>query len=119
MKPNLGVKVTAIPEMIAIPRLFASIQVPSQSHVLGHGTHDRELIALIIHFISIFSDRALTWENLAFLRQHTRLPTLLKGILTLPPPSKPSSTRWMALLFPITVVASLTAPGPLWTLWLT
>lgn len=37
--------------------------------------------AAITHFISIFSNPALTWENLAFLRQHTRLPILLKGIM--------------------------------------
>jgi isopentenyl diphosphate isomerase/L-lactate dehydrogenase-like FMN-dependent dehydrogenase len=37
--------------------------------------------AAITHFISIFSDLSLTWEKLAFLRQHTRLPILLKGIL--------------------------------------
>jgi lactate 2-monooxygenase len=37
--------------------------------------------AAITHYTSIFSDLALTWENLAFLRQHTRLPILLKGIL--------------------------------------
>jgi lactate 2-monooxygenase len=32
-------------------------------------------------FTSIYSNPALTWENLAFLRQHTKLPILLKGIL--------------------------------------
>ena len=37
--------------------------------------------AAITHFISIFSNPALTWDHLAFLRQHTRLPILLKGIL--------------------------------------
>jgi lactate 2-monooxygenase len=37
--------------------------------------------AAITHFMSIFSNPALTWDNLAFLRQHTRLPILLKGIL--------------------------------------
>jgi isopentenyl diphosphate isomerase/L-lactate dehydrogenase-like FMN-dependent dehydrogenase len=37
--------------------------------------------AAITHFISIFSDPTLTWDNLAFLREHTRLPILLKGIL--------------------------------------
>jgi lactate 2-monooxygenase len=37
--------------------------------------------AATTHFFSIFSNLALTWENLAFLRQHTRLPILLKGIL--------------------------------------
>ncbi len=30
---------------------------------------------------NIFSNTALTWQDLAFLRQHTRLPILLKGIL--------------------------------------
>lgn len=32
-------------------------------------------------FISIYSNPALTWDDLAFLRQHTKLPVLLKGIL--------------------------------------
>ena len=30
---------------------------------------------------SLFSNTALTWGDIAFLRQHTRLPVLLKGIL--------------------------------------
>ena len=30
---------------------------------------------------SIFTNNALTWEDLAFLRKHTRLPIILKGIL--------------------------------------
>jgi lactate 2-monooxygenase len=37
--------------------------------------------AAITHFFSVFSNLSLTWEHLAFLRQHTRLPILLKGIL--------------------------------------
>jgi len=32
-------------------------------------------------FINVFSNPALSWEELAFLREHTRLPLLLKGIL--------------------------------------
>jgi hypothetical protein len=48
IKAKLGVKATAIPEMVAIARLFASIQVPSQSHMLGHGSLNRELFALVI-----------------------------------------------------------------------
>ncbi len=32
-------------------------------------------------FTSIYSNPALTWEDLKFLRQHTKLPILLKGIL--------------------------------------
>lgn len=32
-------------------------------------------------FISIYSNPALTWNDLKFLREHTQLPVLLKGIL--------------------------------------
>jgi lactate 2-monooxygenase len=32
-------------------------------------------------FVSIYSNPALTWDDLKFLRQHTKLPILLKGIL--------------------------------------
>ncbi len=32
-------------------------------------------------FTAIYSNPALTWDNLSFLRQHTKLPILLKGIL--------------------------------------
>ncbi|MGE0771356.1 MAG: lactate 2-monooxygenase [Cyclobacteriaceae bacterium] len=32
-------------------------------------------------FVSIYSNPAITWERLGFLRQHTKLPVLLKGIL--------------------------------------
>jgi lactate 2-monooxygenase len=47
---------------------------------LGQAPEDNPQAA-ITHFFSIFSDLALTWEHLAFLRQHTRLPILLKGIV--------------------------------------
>jgi lactate 2-monooxygenase len=32
-------------------------------------------------FTSIYSNPSLTWKDLSFLRQHTKLPILLKGIL--------------------------------------
>ncbi len=35
----------------------------------------------ILKFVSIFSNPTLTWDDLAFLRQHTSQPILLKGIL--------------------------------------
>ncbi len=35
----------------------------------------------ILYFATLFSNPALTWGDLAFLRAHTRLPVLLKGIL--------------------------------------
>jgi lactate 2-monooxygenase len=38
-------------------------------------------VAAIQIWVSLFSNTALTWKDLPFLRQHTRLPILLKGIL--------------------------------------
>jgi isopentenyl diphosphate isomerase/L-lactate dehydrogenase-like FMN-dependent dehydrogenase len=35
----------------------------------------------VLHFLRVVSNAALTWDDLAFLRRHTRLPILLKGIL--------------------------------------
>ncbi len=37
--------------------------------------------AAIRHFINIFTNPELTWQNLSFLRQHTSLPIFLKGIM--------------------------------------
>jgi len=37
--------------------------------------------AAVQRFIQIYSRPSLTWENLAFLRERTKLPILLKGIL--------------------------------------
>lgn len=38
-------------------------------------------IKAVQKFVSIYSNPALTWEDLKFLREHTKLPILLKGIL--------------------------------------
>lgn len=38
-------------------------------------------LAAVQQFIDIYSRPSLTWKNLAFLREHTRLPIVLKGIL--------------------------------------
>jgi isopentenyl diphosphate isomerase/L-lactate dehydrogenase-like FMN-dependent dehydrogenase len=38
-------------------------------------------IKAVQHFAEVFSNAALTWSDLAFLRQHTRLPIILKGVL--------------------------------------
>ncbi|MDX2245172.1 MAG: lactate 2-monooxygenase [Bacteroidia bacterium] len=38
-------------------------------------------LASVRKFISIYSRPSLTWENLSFLREKTRLPIILKGIL--------------------------------------
>jgi isopentenyl diphosphate isomerase/L-lactate dehydrogenase-like FMN-dependent dehydrogenase len=42
---------------------------------------EKELLTAIRYFLQVVSHLALTWKDLASLRQHTRLPVLLKGIL--------------------------------------
>ncbi len=37
--------------------------------------------AAIMRFVQVFSNPTLTWDDLRFLREHTSLPLLLKGIL--------------------------------------
>jgi lactate 2-monooxygenase len=42
---------------------------------------ENDPLSAIRHFLQIVSNPALTWKDLDFLRQHTRMPILLKGIL--------------------------------------
>jgi L-lactate dehydrogenase (cytochrome) len=42
---------------------------------------EEDLAGAVAHWVSVFGNPGLTWEDLAFLREHTRLPVLLKGIL--------------------------------------
>src|SRR5262249_14966673 len=42
---------------------------------------ERDPQAAARHFLQVVSNPALTWDDLAGLRRHTRLPILLKGIL--------------------------------------
>jgi lactate 2-monooxygenase len=42
---------------------------------------EEDKMAAVIQFLQIFSNNSLTWKDLAFLREHTSLPILLKGIL--------------------------------------
>jgi len=42
---------------------------------------EEDLQAAVGHWISVFSDPTVTWEDLAFLRESTGLPIVLKGIL--------------------------------------
>jgi isopentenyl-diphosphate delta-isomerase len=37
--------------------------------------------AAVEEFLEVFGDASLTWEDLAFVREHTDLPILLKGVL--------------------------------------
>jgi lactate 2-monooxygenase len=42
---------------------------------------EEDMFGAVRHFLAVFSDPSVTWANLAFLREHTGLPILLKGIL--------------------------------------
>ncbi|HET8906295.1 MAG TPA: lactate 2-monooxygenase [Ktedonobacterales bacterium] len=42
---------------------------------------EQNLQAAIMRFVQVFSNPTLTWDDLKFLREHTSLPILLKGIL--------------------------------------
>ena len=53
---------------------------PAFRQALAHPP-ERDPMAAIQHFLAIFSNPSLTWKDLAFLRERTRLPILLKGIL--------------------------------------
>ena len=43
--------------------------------------HREDLAAAILHWAENFSDPRVTWDDLRFLREHTKLPLVLKGIL--------------------------------------
>lgn len=42
-----------------------------------------DTMAAVMRFVQIFTNATLSWDDLAFLREHTRLPIILKGILHL------------------------------------
>jgi lactate 2-monooxygenase len=42
---------------------------------------EEDMASAVRHFLSIFSDPSVTWAGLSFLRENTRLPIVLKGIL--------------------------------------
>ncbi|MFL5828043.1 MAG: lactate 2-monooxygenase [Thermoleophilaceae bacterium] len=42
---------------------------------------EEDIQAAVGHWVGVYSDPTVTWERLDFLREHTRLPILLKGIL--------------------------------------
>ena len=41
---------------------------------------EEDLVSAVLHWARNFSNPALTWDDVSFLREHTRLPILLKGI---------------------------------------
>jgi lactate 2-monooxygenase len=42
---------------------------------------EEDLPAALLHWVALFSDPALTWSDLAWLREQTALPILVKGVL--------------------------------------
>ncbi len=42
---------------------------------------EEDLLGAVAYFVTIFTNPTLTWDDVAFLREHTRLPLVLKGIL--------------------------------------
>lgn len=40
-----------------------------------------DIMGAVMHFVDIFTNATLTWDNISFLREHTNLPIILKGIL--------------------------------------
>jgi lactate 2-monooxygenase len=68
-RPNLA----ALRTLIDLTRAYPGRFVPTLQSGRGR--------AAVQGFIDIYSRPSLTWENLAFLRDQTQLPILLKGIL--------------------------------------
>lgn len=60
-----------IANYLSDPVFRAALEAPPEEDMAG----------AIRHFLAVFSDPSVTWAGLAFLREHTRLPIVLKGIL--------------------------------------
>ena len=43
---------------------------------------EEDLQAAVLHWVRVFADPTNTWERLAFIREHTSLPIVLKGLLS-------------------------------------
>jgi isopentenyl diphosphate isomerase/L-lactate dehydrogenase-like FMN-dependent dehydrogenase len=56
---------------VSDPVFRGALQAPPEADVAG----------AVRHYLDVFSDPSMTWERLAVLRESTRLPILLKGIL--------------------------------------
>jgi len=64
-----------------------------------------DMAAAIAHWAGMFSNPSATWDDLAFLRAHTRLPLVLKGILHPDDARARPTTASTPSSFPITVAA--------------
>jgi lactate 2-monooxygenase len=43
---------------------------------------EEDLQSAVLHWVRVFSDPTNTWERLSFIREHTSLPILVKGLLS-------------------------------------
>src|SRR6266852_3340279 len=64
-----------------VPRMLRDVSKRDLSVGLLAETPEQNPAAAIQLWGSLFSNAALTWKDIAFLRQHTRVPIILKGIL--------------------------------------
>jgi lactate 2-monooxygenase len=71
------------PRTAITPATIASFASILRRHPgsLRENLRSPEPLAAIETFLDVFADPSLTWENLAFLRQRTSLPIVLKGVL--------------------------------------
>lgn len=72
-----GPRPTPTPAAVAA---FASI-LRHHPGPLREKLRSEEPLAAVETFLDVFADPSLTWDDLAFLRERTRLPIVLKGVL--------------------------------------
>ena len=71
------------PAATPTPAALASFASILRHHpgALRDNLRSGEPLAAVETFLDVFADPSLTWEDLAFLRERTRLPIVLKGVL--------------------------------------
>jgi len=71
------------PRTAVTPSTIASFASILRRHpgTLRENLRSAEPLAAIETFLDVFADPSLTWDDLAFLRQRTSLPIVLKGVL--------------------------------------
>ncbi len=56
---------------------------------------EKDPAGAVRHWMKVYSNTSLTWDDLSFLRRHTRLPILLKGILHPDDARKAVARAWL------------------------
>lgn len=73
-------KAKATKNLTAVRNVLKVIRSYPEGNLIHRLTSGRPLAA-VKKFISIYTNPAISWEDLSFLREHTKLPIILKGIL--------------------------------------